>query len=101
MLPVVGAEFTAVGGDQFHGQQVVAGQPVLAFQPPRTATQGETADPGGRHPAAGGGQSMGLGRGVELTPGTAATDPGDRATGSISIDFIGRTSITSPSSLLD
>jgi hypothetical protein len=73
--------YTAVGGNKFDGQQVVARQPVFAFQPPGTAPEGETADPGGRHPPTGCRQSVNLRRGVEFAPGAATTDPrgpGDR-----------------------
>ena len=72
-------EDLAVGGDHLGRAQVVAGQAVLAHQPADPAAQREAGDAGGRDQAPGSGESVLLGRRVELPPGDAALGGGGAA----------------------
>jgi hypothetical protein len=76
-----GAHARAVGGDQVDGQQVVAGQAELPVEPAVPSSQGEAGDAGGRHPATGGHQTVGLGGPVEVAHGGAARDRRDPSLG--------------------
>ena len=58
----------AVRGQHLGEDEVVAGQPVLARQPADPAAERQAGDAGGRHDAAGRGEAMALGRGVEGAP---------------------------------
>ena len=75
MLGGAGVDDLPVGGDHLGGQQVVDRQPVAAAEVPDAASQGETADARRGDDAAGGGQPVGVGGVVEVTPGGSAAGP--------------------------
>ena len=98
VLVRAGGDPGAVGGHQLDRDQVVARETVLALEPPRSATEREPGDSGGRHTPAGGRKPVLLGGLVELRPMCSPRRHAPCApSGSTSISFIGRTSITSPS----
>ena len=76
-----GRDDVAVGGDDFAGKQVVAGEAVGAHQVAEPAAEGQSANAGGRDSAAGRGQTVGGGCGVEVAPGGAALGTGSLPSG--------------------
>ena len=80
-------DLATVGGDDFGLDEVVAGETELALEPPAAATEGETADAGVRHAAAGDGEAVLLGGGVDLSPPRPALDARDRLIG-IDVDAV-------------
>src|SRR5205823_6639627 len=62
-------------GDDLGRDEVVDGHPVLAHEPAKPAAEGEAGDAGARDLAAGRGQAMDGGGGVELGPGHARLGP--------------------------
>jgi hypothetical protein len=66
----------APSGDQLGRHEVVDGEPVLAHEPADAAAEAEAADAGVAHDAPGGGQAVGLGLVVDVTPQGATLDLG-------------------------
>jgi hypothetical protein len=81
-----------VGVDELGGEQVVTRQAVAAHQPAQPTAEGEPGDAGVGDDAAGGGQPVGLGARVELSPqctrlglggGAGGVDPDGRHGGQV------------------
>src|SRR5436190_446280 len=70
-------DLAAVGGDDLGLHEVVASEAELALEPTAAAAEREAADAGGRDPAAGDGESVLLGGGVDRPPRRPALDAGD------------------------
>ena len=70
-----GAHDLAVRGDDLGSDQALAADPVHALDPAAAAAQGQPGHAGVRHAAAGDGEAVLLGGGVELAPRQAAPDP--------------------------
>ena len=66
----------ALGGDHLGFHEVVDGESVLAHEPAEAAAQADATDAGVAHDAARGGQTMFLGRMVDVAPQGAALDEG-------------------------
>ena len=75
VLPGVGADVLALGGDDLERGHVVARQPVLAGQPAHPAAEGQPADAGVGDVARGRGEPVRLGGAVERAQQRAAGDP--------------------------
>ena len=89
VLVGAGAHDVAVGGHDGGGDQVVCGQAVHALEPARPRAEREAGDAGVRDAAAGDGEPVRLGGGVELRPGEAR--PGAHgARGQVDLDPLER-----------
>ncbi len=74
-------DLAAVGGHDLGLDEVVAGEAELALEPAAPAPERQTADAGVRHAAAGDGEAVLLGGGVDRAPLGTAPDAGDALLG--------------------
>ena len=90
----------AVGHHHLGREQAVAGEPQGAFEPAAAGAEREPADARGGHPAAGDGQPVLLGGGVDRAPGGAAADPHGAVRG-VDDDVVDRAQVDAESPLDD
>ena len=75
------ADDPTVPGHELGGDEVVAREAVLALEPPGAAAERQAGNPCRRHAAARGGEAVGLGHAIKVSPDGTAADPHDAPVG--------------------
>ena len=100
VLAVARDDDPAIGGHHLAGDEVVAGEAVGPLEPAAAAAERQPGDAGRRHAAAGHGEPVLLGRGIELAPGDAGLGA-HRALDRVDLDLLHRREVDGEAALAE